>query len=85
MVGLGAATDQVSFNALEIGHFARTLAGCYYGNADPATDVPLLIDDWRAGRLDLAALVTDRVPLAEVGAALDRLGTGARSVVVFGR
>jgi S-(hydroxymethyl)glutathione dehydrogenase/alcohol dehydrogenase len=83
VVGLGAATDQVSFNALEIGHFARTLAGCFYGNADPATDVPRLLDDWRAGRLDLAALVAERVPLAEVAAALDRLGTGARSVVVF--
>jgi S-(hydroxymethyl)glutathione dehydrogenase/alcohol dehydrogenase len=83
VVGLGAATDQVTFNALEIGHFARTLVGCYYGNADPAVDVPRLIDDYRAGRLDLAALVTERIPLAGVGAALDRLGTGARSVVVF--
>jgi S-(hydroxymethyl)glutathione dehydrogenase/alcohol dehydrogenase len=83
VVGLGATTDQVTFNALEIGHFARTLVGCYYGNADPAVDVPRLLDDYRAGRLDLAALVTERIPLAEVGAALDRLGTGARSVVVF--
>jgi S-(hydroxymethyl)glutathione dehydrogenase/alcohol dehydrogenase len=83
VVGLGPATDQVSFNALEIGHFARTLAGCFYGNADPAVDVPELLEHWRAGRLDLAALVTEEIPLAEVGPALDRLGTGARSVVVF--
>ncbi|HEY8474486.1 MAG TPA: Zn-dependent alcohol dehydrogenase [Natronosporangium sp.] len=83
VVGLGATTDQVSFNALEIGHFARTLAGCYYGNTDPAVDVPWLVDQWRAGRLDLAGLVSERVSLAEVGAALDRLGTGARSVVIF--
>jgi S-(hydroxymethyl)glutathione dehydrogenase/alcohol dehydrogenase len=83
VVGLGAATDLVSFNALEIGHFARTLAGCFYGNTDPAVDVPRLLDDYRAGRLDLAALVTERIPLAEAGAALDRLGTGARSVIEF--
>jgi S-(hydroxymethyl)glutathione dehydrogenase/alcohol dehydrogenase len=83
VVGLGPATDQVSFNALEIGHFARTLAGCFYGNADPAVDVPELLEHWRAGRLDLAALVTEEIPLAEVGPALDRLGTGARSVIVF--
>lgn len=83
IVGLGAATDQVSFNALEIGHFARTLAGCFYGNADPAADVPRLLDEYRAGRLDLAALVTEQVPLAEADAALERLGTGARTVIVF--
>lgn len=83
VVGLGATTDQVTFNALEIGHFARTLAGCYYGNADPATDVPWLVEQWRAGRLDLAALVTEQVPLAGVAGALERLGTGGRSVVGF--
>jgi S-(hydroxymethyl)glutathione dehydrogenase/alcohol dehydrogenase len=83
VVGLGSTTDEVTFNALEIGYFARTLAGCYYGNADPATEVPRLLEDYRAGRLDLAALVTEQVPLAEVGAALDRLGTGARAVVLF--
>jgi S-(hydroxymethyl)glutathione dehydrogenase/alcohol dehydrogenase len=83
VVGLGPVTDQVSFNALELAHFARTLAGCFYGNSDPAVDIPRLLDDYRAGRLDLAALVTEEVPLAEAGAALERLGTGARSVIVF--
>jgi len=83
VVGLGAVTDQVSFNALEIGHFARTLAGCFYGNSDPAVDIPRLLADYRAGGLDLAGLVTEQLPLAEAGAALDRLGAGARSVIVF--
>jgi S-(hydroxymethyl)glutathione dehydrogenase/alcohol dehydrogenase len=82
VVGLGAATDEVAWNALEIGSSARTLAGCYYGNADPAVDVPALLDDYRAGRLDLAALVSDRVPLSEAGAALERLGTGARTLLI---
>jgi S-(hydroxymethyl)glutathione dehydrogenase / alcohol dehydrogenase len=85
VVGLGGVKDQVSFNALEIGHFARTLSGCMYGNTDPAVDIPLLLDHYRHGRLDLAALVTERVPLEEVGDALARLGSGggARSVVTF--
>lgn len=83
VVGLGARTDEVTLNALEIGQFARTLAGCFYGNADPATDVPRLLDDYRAGRLDLAALISGQIPLDEVGTALSRLGSGARDVVVF--
>jgi S-(hydroxymethyl)glutathione dehydrogenase/alcohol dehydrogenase len=83
VVGMGAHTEQVSFSALEIGHFARTLAGCIYGNADPVVDVPRLLTDYRAGRLDLAAMVTEQIPLEAAGAAMDRLGTGARSVIVF--
>jgi S-(hydroxymethyl)glutathione dehydrogenase / alcohol dehydrogenase len=83
VVGLGSTTDQVTFNALEVGHFARTLSGCYYGNSDPAVDVPTLLEHYRAGRLELAALVTDRIGLDDVGDALAHLGSGARSVVVF--
>ena len=84
--GMGAATDQVSFNALEIAHFARTLRGCTYGSADPATDIPFLLDCYRAATLDLAAMVTSEIGLDDIGAAFERLaaGTGARSVVRFG-
>jgi S-(hydroxymethyl)glutathione dehydrogenase/alcohol dehydrogenase len=85
VVGLGPVTDKLSFNALEIAHFARTLAGCMYGNSDPEVDLPLLLDHYRAGRLDLAGLVTHRIGLPDVGAAFDdlRAGRGARSLIVF--
>jgi S-(hydroxymethyl)glutathione dehydrogenase/alcohol dehydrogenase len=84
VVGLGAVTDEVAFNALELGHQARTLTGCVYGSTDPATDVPLLLDHYRAGALDLAALVTAQVDLADVPRAFDDMsrGVGARTVVV---
>jgi S-(hydroxymethyl)glutathione dehydrogenase / alcohol dehydrogenase len=83
VVGLGAATDQVTFNALEIGHFARTLTGCVYGNTDPAVDIPRLLKHYRAGRLELAPMISERIGLDDVAAAISRLGSGARSVVVF--
>lgn len=85
VVGMGSAKDTLSFNALEIPHFGRSLAGCMYGSTDPEADVPVLLDHYRAGRLDLEGLVTDRIGLADVGAAFDELraGRGARSVVVF--
>ena len=84
VVGLGAVTDEITFNALEIGHQARTLTGCVYGSTDPATDIPLLLDHYRAGTLDLAALVTARVDLAGVPRAFDDMarGEGARTVVI---
>lgn len=86
VVGLGPTTDRLEFNALEIAHFARTLAGCMYGSADPAADIPFLLESYRAGQLDLRAMVTDEIGLDGVGDALDRMaaGTGARSVVVLG-
>jgi S-(hydroxymethyl)glutathione dehydrogenase / alcohol dehydrogenase len=85
VVGLGAASDQLTFNALEVGHFARTLRGCMYGSTDPAVDIPYLIERYRDGSLDLRSMVSQEIELADVGAAFDRLkaGSGARSVVVF--
>jgi S-(hydroxymethyl)glutathione dehydrogenase/alcohol dehydrogenase len=75
----------VSFNALEVAYFARTLAGCMYGGSDPAVDVPRLLTHYRAGELDLGSLVTERVGLSEVDGAFDRMrsGTGARTIIVF--
>jgi S-(hydroxymethyl)glutathione dehydrogenase/alcohol dehydrogenase len=85
VVGIGGASEKVEFSALELFHFARTLRGCVYGNGDPAVDLPILAEHVRAGRLDLAALITDRISLDGVPDALDRMarGAGARSLVVF--
>ena len=85
VVGIGGKDDLVSFSALELFHFARTLSGCVYGNSDPARDVPVLAEHVRAGRLDLDALVTDRITLDEVPAAFERMaaGKGGRSLVEF--
>jgi S-(hydroxymethyl)glutathione dehydrogenase / alcohol dehydrogenase len=85
IVGLGPRTDTVTFNALEVAHFARTLRGSMYGNGDPAVDVPVLIDHVRAGRLDLGALVTRRLTLDDVEDAFADMiaGHGARSLIVF--
>ncbi|HEY7175468.1 MAG TPA: alcohol dehydrogenase catalytic domain-containing protein [Micromonosporaceae bacterium] len=85
VVGVGRADDKVEFSALELFHYARTLRGCVFGNGDPATDLPVLADHVLGGRLDVASLVTDRIGLAGVPAAFDRMtaGVGARSVVLF--
>ncbi|MFI8106441.1 Zn-dependent alcohol dehydrogenase [Streptomyces sp. NPDC086023] len=85
VVGIGGKEQQVTFHALEIFHFARTLSGCVYGNCDPARDLPVLADHIRAGRLDLGAMVSDRITLDGIPAAFDAMlaGKGGRSLVVF--
>ncbi|MEU0674124.1 Zn-dependent alcohol dehydrogenase [Streptomyces sp. NPDC006172] len=85
VVGIGGKDQQVTFNALELFHWGRTLAGCVYGNSDPARDLPVLAAHVQAGRLDLASLVTERIALEGIPAAFDNMlaGKGGRALVVF--
>jgi S-(hydroxymethyl)glutathione dehydrogenase/alcohol dehydrogenase len=85
VVGIGGKDEAVTWSALELFHFARTITGCVYGSTDPARDVPLLIDHVRSGALDLEALVGRRIVLDEVESALDDMvaGRGARALVVL--
>ncbi|MFD7325099.1 Zn-dependent alcohol dehydrogenase [Streptomyces sp. NPDC059875] len=85
VVGIGGKDQQVTFNALELFHWGRTLSGCVYGNSDPARDLPVLAEHIRAGRLDLSALVTERITLDGIPGAFDNMlaGKGGRSLVVF--
>ncbi|UFR05426.1 Zn-dependent alcohol dehydrogenase [Streptomyces sp. Go40/10] len=85
VVGIGGKEEQVGFNALEIFHWGRTLSGCVYGNSDPARDVPLLAEHVREGRLDLSALVTERIGLEDIPTAFENMlaGKGGRALVVF--
>ncbi|MFF4132769.1 Zn-dependent alcohol dehydrogenase [Streptomyces mirabilis] len=85
VVGIGGKDQQVSFNALEIFHWGRTLAGCVYGNSDPARDLPVLAEHVRAGRLDLGMLVTERIKLDGIAGAFENMvaGKGGRALVVF--
>ncbi|MEU6574556.1 Zn-dependent alcohol dehydrogenase [Streptomyces sp. NPDC046805] len=85
VVGIGGKDQQVTFNALEIFHWGRALSGCVYGNSDPARDLPVLADHVRAGRLDLGAMVTERIALDGIPAAFENMlaGKGGRALVVF--
>ncbi|MEV4439358.1 Zn-dependent alcohol dehydrogenase [Streptomyces sp. NPDC049577] len=85
VVGIGGKDEQVTFSALELFYFGRTLSGCVYGNSDPARDVPVIAEHVRAGRFDLAGLVTDRIRLEAIPGAFEAMtaGKGGRSLVVF--
>ncbi|NEB73994.1 Zn-dependent alcohol dehydrogenase [Streptomyces sp. SID14478] len=85
VVGIGGKDQQVTFNALELFHWGRTLSGCVYGNSDPARDLPVLAEHVRAGRLDLSALVTEHIQLDGIPAAFENMvaGKGGRALVVF--
>jgi S-(hydroxymethyl)glutathione dehydrogenase/alcohol dehydrogenase len=64
---------------------SRRLMGTQGGDATPARDLPLLVDLYRSGRINLAGLVSERIPLDKVNEAVEHVRSGAvaRSVIVF--
>jgi S-(hydroxymethyl)glutathione dehydrogenase / alcohol dehydrogenase len=63
----------------------KSLKGCFLGSAHIGEDVPALVDLYAAGDLLLDELVSDRIELAGLQAAFDRLRSGdaMRQLVVF--
>jgi S-(hydroxymethyl)glutathione dehydrogenase/alcohol dehydrogenase len=87
IVGAGRGDDQVTFTPQELFITERRILPSFYGSGDIRRDVPVLLDLWRAGRLQLEEMITDRLPLRDVNGALEalRAGTaGIRQMVTFG-
>jgi S-(hydroxymethyl)glutathione dehydrogenase / alcohol dehydrogenase len=85
VVGVGSREQHVTFNALELFHFARSLSASIYGSSDPERDIPELSEHILAGNLELGTLVTHRIGLEQVPEAFARMeaGEGARSLIVM--
>jgi S-(hydroxymethyl)glutathione dehydrogenase / alcohol dehydrogenase len=83
MVGIPSTSDTVTVKALVHAFYEKKLVGCYLGSSNPHRDFPRILDLWRAGRLDLAGMVTARRPLDEINLAIAdlRAGTGVRTVL----
>lgn len=77
----GEVMKIVPFN-LQLG---RTLKGSFMGNMKGRSQLPQLLDLYVEGQLNLADLVTHRLPMAEVnqGFALMKSGEALRAVVSF--
>jgi S-(hydroxymethyl)glutathione dehydrogenase/alcohol dehydrogenase len=85
LVGAGRYDASVTFGALSLMADAKQIRGSVYGETDAARDLPVLADLAVRGKLDLAALVTRRIGLAEVNDAFEQMtnGNGARTIVTF--
>ena len=61
----------------------KKLLGCTLGSCNSIREIPRLVALWRAGRLDLEALITTRRPLAEINEAMAdlRAARGIRTVL----
>jgi S-(hydroxymethyl)glutathione dehydrogenase / alcohol dehydrogenase len=65
----------------------QRIRGCYLGSSRVDRDVPALVERYVAGELLLDEIISSRIGLDGLTAAVDRLraGEGVRSVLVFDR
>ncbi|MEU0265066.1 alcohol dehydrogenase catalytic domain-containing protein [Nocardioides sp. NPDC006303] len=84
-VGLPAPGATSSIEPLAITAAAKSIVGSYLGSAVPERDIPLFVDLWRTGRLDVKALVSSYITLEDVNEAMDSLDAGhaIRQVITF--
>ena len=76
VVGAGRTDQQVQFTPFELLFDGKQLVGSLYGSADVRRDYHRLLNLWRAGRLDLEGMITQRVTLEGLDEALAALGRG---------
>ena len=84
-VGLPAPTALAQISPLTLVAQARTIIGSYLGSAVPSRDVPVFADLWRQGRLPVEKLVSARIGLEDINAAMDDLAEGRalRQIIHF--
>ncbi|MET8687791.1 Zn-dependent alcohol dehydrogenase [Streptomyces sp. NPDC004732] len=76
VVGAGAMDDHLQLNMFELFFDEKRILPSMYGGGDVLTSYERAIALWRAGRIDLASMITHRVQLAEINEALDQMRTG---------
>jgi S-(hydroxymethyl)glutathione dehydrogenase/alcohol dehydrogenase len=86
IVGAGRADQQVEFTPFELLFDGKKMLASLYGSAHVQRDCARLLSLWRAGRLDLDGMITQRLKLDDIDQALAALGHGdvVRQVIVYG-
>ncbi|WP_404869610.1 alcohol dehydrogenase catalytic domain-containing protein [Kitasatospora griseola] len=76
VIGAGAADDRVSFSLGELFFNEKRVLPSMYGGGDVRRTADRAVDLWRAGRLDLAGMITHRLPLTEANEAIRQMRSG---------
>ena len=86
IVGLPRFTDAISFSPFVFIKDERVLTGSFMGTTQLQTDIPKLVQLYKAGILKLDELITHRFPLEKVNEAIDEVlaGKALRNVIMFG-
>ena len=66
IVGAGRADQQVEFTPFELLFDGKKMLASLYGSADVRRDYARMLSLWRAGRLDLEGMITQRLKLDDI-------------------
>ena len=85
LVGVTGRPQAPGFSTMDLVMGQKRVSGTFLGNCHPGRDLPRMARAATDGRLDLGALITQVLPLAEINRALAamRRGEGVRSVIVL--
>ena len=85
LAGLSAMGTQTSFPSAEIARKEWTIKGSYYGTVNAQRDFPMLLDLYKAGKLNLDDLITRRYSLEQINNAYQDMLKGelARGVILM--
>ncbi|MCH5641032.1 MULTISPECIES: NDMA-dependent alcohol dehydrogenase [unclassified Gordonia (in: high G+C Gram-positive bacteria)] len=84
MGNFGAMDAQM--NLFELTLLQKRVQGAIFGGASPRTQVPTLLNEYRAGKLNLSDLVTNTYRLDQINEAYDDMleGNNIRGMIVYG-
>jgi S-(hydroxymethyl)glutathione dehydrogenase/alcohol dehydrogenase len=85
IVGLPKFTDQLTVPPFNFIRDERIMTGSYMGTTQLQTEIPKLVELYKAKKLKLDELITDRYPLAKINEAIDAVVTGKalRNIIMF--
>jgi len=83
LVGVPTPEMKLELPLLDVFGRGGSLKSSWYGDCLPSRDFPMLVSQYKLGRLDLDAFVTERIKLDEIESAFTKMheGTVLRSVV----
>ena len=85
LVGIVPITEAVPITAADLTLQEKSIRGSYMGSNRFRFDMPRYVDFYMDGRLLLDEMISEKIELADVNAAFDRMrkGESARQVIVF--
>ena len=85
VVGVGSMQKSFDFNALAFSMTGKTYKGCFYGNAFPKVDFPMLLSFYKSGKLDLDNMISKTYSIDQVKEAFADMeaGSNARGIIIF--
>ncbi|WP_316667402.1 S-(hydroxymethyl)mycothiol dehydrogenase [uncultured Propionibacterium sp.] len=85
LVGVPVPEMQLDIPLIDVFDYGGSLESSWYGDCLPERDVPMLLDLYRQGRLDLDVFVSETIGIGQVNEAFEKMRTGQvlRSVVLM--